>query len=119
MSRQVVPPVPTASAGLIGDWAGQVMELWEESRIPGAAIGMGELGAACRVRAQLNNRLHCLYPGPEETPGSLEMLRSADELFRQFTIESRSAANLSSHNHYAHQGEWWWRRLPRLRLLQS
>lgn len=119
MSGEGAPTTPTASAGLIGDWAGQVMDLWQESRIPGAAIGIGELGAACRVRDQLNNRLCRPHPGADETPGSMEMLRSADDLFRQFTVESRSAANLSSHNHYAHQGEWWWRRLPRLRSLQS
>lgn len=106
-------PAPTASISLINDWAAQVLSLWEESRTPGLNVSLGELGAACRVRDQLNNRLHRPHPGPSETAVSLQKLRSADDLFKKFTSESRTAANLSCHNHYPHQSEWWWRRLPR------
>jgi hypothetical protein len=99
-------------AGLIGDWAERVIGLWEESRVPMHTVALEGLSEACRVRDQLNNRLTRPHPGAEETPGTLRVLRSADALFKQFTVQSTSAAALSHHDHYARRSEWWWGRLP-------
>jgi hypothetical protein len=106
------------SAALIGDWAERVMDLWEATREPALAETQPtqELEDACLVRDQLQNRLDVTYP--ESTacpPRSLQVLRSADSLFRQITTESASAADLCAHNHYPLRSEWWWGRLPRLR----
>lgn len=112
MTSQLSQAKPTPSATLIDNWAKRVIGLWEESRTAGITIGLNELGAACRVRDQLNNQLHQPHPSAVETSNSLERLQSADALFRRFTTESRTATNLSCHGHYPHQSEWWWRRLP-------
>jgi hypothetical protein len=109
---------PTVSAALIGDWASRVMDLWVESREPDLDRDetIDELGDACRVRDELNNRLERVHEDSAPcAERSLETLRHADALFRNFTVESTTAQMLSSHNHYAHRGEWWWRRLPRQR----
>lgn len=96
------------------------MDLWQDTRASeiGDEQPTAELQDACLVRDQLHNRLEMAH---QDSTGcaerSLEVLRSADELFRQFTIESTTAAELSAHNHYAHRGEWWWRRLPRQRAI--
>jgi hypothetical protein len=109
---------PGVSASLIGDWAARVMDLWVESREPArdATEASEELGDACRVRDELNNRLERAYEDSAPcAERALQTLRNADALFMQFTVESTTAQSLSSHNHYAHRGEWWWRRLPRQR----
>jgi len=95
------------------------MDLWEDTRETGLlqAQPTQELEDACLVRDQLQNRLELTHPehsGCAER--SLRVLRSADALFRQFTTESTTAADLSAHNHYPHRGEWWWRRLPRRQI---
>jgi hypothetical protein len=108
-----------ASALLITDWAYRVMDLWEESRAPQplGADATQELSDACRVRDDLNNRLERSYEDSEPcAERSLQTLRNADALFRQFTVESNTAQTLSSHNHYARRGQWWWSRLPRQRF---
>jgi hypothetical protein len=110
---------PNVSAILIADWASRVMDLWETSREPRPAAPEAtlELGDACRIRDDLNNRLGRSHedsaPCGERT---MQVLHDADELFRRFTIESSSAQSLSSHNHYPRRSEWWWRRLPRQRF---
>jgi hypothetical protein len=109
---------PGASAALIGGWAERVMDLWEETRAPAVAETQPtqDLEDACLVRDQLQNRLDVTHPGAAACPErSLRVLRSADNLFRQFTTASTSAADLSAHNRYPFRGEWWWGRLPRLR----
>lgn len=119
------PKAPNVSAALIGDWASRVMDLWEESRDESCASQTAakridanqELGDACRVRDELNNQLERTHQDEGEcAERALEILRSADDLFRQFTIQATTAASLSSHNHYARRGEWWWSRLPRPRI---
>jgi hypothetical protein len=110
---------PNASSVLIADWATRVMDLWEDSREPQPSVpeATPELGAACRVRDDLNNRLGRTHedsaPCGERT---MQVLHDADALFRLFTTESSTAQSLSSHNHYARRSEWWWRRLPRQRF---
>jgi hypothetical protein len=108
---------PNQSATLITDWAMRVMDLWEQSRARQLVkvCGADDLGDACRVRDELNNRLGRLHPDDSGCPErSLETLRDADALFLRFTVESRTADALSSHDHYAHRSEWWWTRSPRL-----
>lgn len=110
---------PNVSAALIGDWAERVMDLWEETREPAAAETQPtqNLEDACLIRDQLQNRLDVTHPGATACPErSLRVLRSADNLFREFTTQSTSAADLSAHNRYPLRGEWWWGRLPRLRV---
>jgi hypothetical protein len=110
--------VPNISAGLISDWSNRVMDLWEQSRDsrPEGPRDRDELGDACRIRDELNNRLGLAHPeGTGCAEKALEALHSADALFLQFTVESNTAESLSRHNHYARRSEWWWRRHPRLR----
>jgi hypothetical protein len=117
MTLSRVVEVPNISAGLISDWSDRVMDLWEQSREarPVEPRDGDDLGDACRIRDELNNRLALTHPeGSVCAEKALEALRSADALFLQFTVESSTAESLSQHNHYAHRGEWWWRRHPRL-----
>jgi len=111
--------VPNASARLIGDWAERVMSLWEESRRSAGTAGSeasSELGDACLVRDALNNELGLLHEKSVPCPArSMQTLRDADTLFRQFTVESIAPQTLSAHDHYAHRDQWWWGRLPRSR----
>jgi hypothetical protein len=104
------------SAALIDEWADLVMNLWDESRELDAvdAQPSQHLHDACLVRDQLHNRLHVTHPESGACAElSLQLLSSADRLFRQFTAESTSAGDLSAHNHYPHRAAWWWGRLPR------
>jgi hypothetical protein len=104
------------STALITEWATRVMDLWEQSRAWRLVedCGAEDLGDACRVRDQLNNRLARIHPDDSGcTERSLETLRDADAFFLQFTVESSTAEALSRHDHYAHRAEWWWLRHPR------
>jgi hypothetical protein len=101
------------SAAMISDWARRVVGLWQQTESSRAAelAGVDDFGDACRVRDELNNRLARIHPDDSEcAEQALEILREADAFFLQFTIESSSAEALSRHQHYAHRGEWWWRR---------
>jgi hypothetical protein len=105
------------SAALIGDWAERVMDLYEETKIVPAEENQptAQLEDACLVRDQLQNQLEVTHAESTTCAArSLQILDSADALFRQFTTESTSAADLTAHNHYPLRGEWWWRRLPRV-----
>jgi hypothetical protein len=107
---------PNLSAELITDWATRVMGLWVNSRARCStpAETTDEFGDACRVRDQLNNRLERVHPDDTECGAQfLDTLRNADAFFLQFTVESSTADALSRHDHYAHRGEWWWRRQTR------
>jgi hypothetical protein len=106
---------PNVSAALIGDWAERVMNRYEETKGPGTAerLPNNALEDACLIRDQLQNRLEVAHPEATTCAArSLQILRSADALFRQFTRESTTATDLSAHNHYALRSEWWWGRLP-------
>lgn len=117
MSAPASSVTPNVSAALITDWANRVIGLWETSRtesVPEAA-GIDDFAQACRVRDQLNNRLARIHADDTQcAEQSLDTLRDADAFFLQFTVESSSAEALSRHDHYAHRGEWWWRRQTRL-----
>jgi hypothetical protein len=109
---------PNGSAALIGDWAERVMSLYEDTKAVAVVEHRPsvELEDACLVRDKLQNQLEITHSeSPSCAARSLQVLRSADALFRQFTTESTSAADLSAHNHYPLRGEWWWGRLPRAR----
>jgi hypothetical protein len=115
--------LPNDSAELIGDWAERVMSLWELSRQPANTAvreASSELGDACLVRDALNNQLGLLHEKSLACPArSMQTLRDADTLFRQFTVESTTAQTLSAHDHYAHRDQWWWGRLPRPRAAST
>jgi hypothetical protein len=112
-STQAAAPSGISEA-LINDWASRVMDMWEESRSLHDTEPNGELAEACRIRDSLNNRLERAYACPTDcVQRSLRLLKAADDLFRNFTVEATTASALSVHNHYSRRGEWWWRRLPR------
>jgi hypothetical protein len=112
-STQAAAPSGVSEA-LINDWASRVMDMWEESRGVHDAELNGDLAEACRIRDSLNNRLERSYACSTDcVQRSLRLLKAADDLFRNFTVEATTASALSVHNHYPHRGEWWWRRLLR------
>lgn len=112
---------PEASETLIDNWAKRVMGMWEHTRSTSRECApTGELAEACQVRDSLNNRLERDESDSTECiERSRRLLESADQLFRDFTVEATTATGLSVHNHYAHRSEWWWRRFPRERSARA
>jgi hypothetical protein len=101
---------------LVGDWVGRVMTLWEQCREPDQTVAswqISDLTESCLVRDQINNRLRSRAPELASSARfATALLTSADKLFAQFTHDAQTSDALAMHNHYAHQSEWWWKRIP-------
>jgi hypothetical protein len=104
----------TSTGDLIAIWVTRVNAHWQRSRQPGAASIMGELAASYLVRDELGVRLRRdAGPDSECSKRAAEVLKSADDLLMQFTVEARFVDDLDAFDHYPRQSEWWWRRMPK------
>lgn len=109
----------TSTGDLIAIWATRVIGHWERSRQPGAASIIGELAASYLVRDELGVRLRRDVGRDSEcSKRAAEVLKSADDLLMQFTVEARFVDGLDAFDHYPRQSEWWWRRMPKRGLTQ-